>query len=104
MPGIRFAEVRAHITMAQVLRLLGFVPVCVTASSVRGACPVHRSRGRRSRSFSADLERQVYRCFGCGSSGNQLDLYAAAKGLTIFVAAIELCEQLHREIPWVYRW
>ena len=104
MPGIRFAEVRAQITMTEVLQLLGFVPSSISGVHVRGPCPVHRSDRRRSRSFSAHLERQVYRCFRCGSSGNQLDLYAAAKGLSIFAAAVELCEQLHREIPWVHRW
>ena len=104
MPGIRFAEVRAQITMAEVLKLLGFVPVSAAGTQVRGPCPVHRSAGRRSRSFSANLKRQVYHCFRCGSSGNQLDLYAAVKGLPVFAAAIELCEQLHREIPWVHRW
>jgi DNA primase len=104
MPGIRFAEVRAQITMAEVLHLLGFVPSSISGARVRGRCPVHRSSSRRSRSFSADLKRQVYHCFRCGASGNQLDLYAAAKGLAIFQAAVELCEQLHREIPWVYRW
>jgi DNA primase len=104
MPGIRFAEVRAQITMAEVLHLLGFVPSSISGGHVRGRCPVHRSRSRRSRSFSADLKRQVYHCFRCGASGNQLDLYAAAKGLTIFQATVELCEHLHREIPWVYHW
>jgi DNA primase len=104
VPGIHFAEVRAQITMAEVLDLLGFVPSSISGAHVRGPCPLHRSGKGRSRSFSAHLERQVYRCFRCGSFGNQLDLYAAAKGLTIFAAAVKLCEQLHREIPWVYRW
>ena len=43
----------------------------------------------------------VYKCFKCGSSGNQLDLYATVTGLSLFEAAIALCEQLHREIPWI---
>src|SRR5208282_5225121 len=43
----------------------------------------------------------IYRCFKCGSSRNQLDLYAAVTGLGVFEATIALCEQLHREIPWM---
>jgi len=102
--GIRFAAVRAQVSLAEVLDLVGFVPSRICGDEVRGPCPVHRSASPRSRSFSANLKRHVYHCFTCGSAGNQLDLYAAVKGLTIFEAAVELCEQLQREIPWVHKW
>lgn len=101
MPGIRFAKVRATIPMADVLDLVGFVPCETSGDQVRGPCPVHQSTAPTSRSFSANLKRHVYRCFTCGSSGNQLDLYASVTGLTLFEAAVALCEQLHREIPWM---
>jgi DNA primase len=104
VPGIRFAEVRAQISLADVLQLVGFVPHRVSGDCVRGPCPVHRSGSRVSRSFSANLKRHVYHCFKCGSAGNQLDLYAAVKGLTVFEAAVELCAQLRRDIPWIHRW
>jgi len=104
MPGIRFSEVRTLIPLADVLDLLGFVAVEASQDQVRGPCPVHRSASPRSRSFSANLTRHVYHCFSCGSSGNQLDLYAAVTGLSLFDAAVDLCERLHRDIPWVNRW
>src|SRR5262249_24105291 len=34
-------------------------------------------------------------------SGNHLDLYAAVTGRSLVEAAIELCERLDREIPWM---
>jgi hypothetical protein len=101
MPGIRYAEVRARITMAEVLGLLGFVPSATFGDQVRGPCPVHHSATPSSRSFSANLRLHIYRCFKCSSSGNQLDLYAAATGLCLFEAAVALCEQLHRDVPWM---
>src|SRR5438874_244540 len=104
MPGIHFAEIRALIPMSAVLDLVGFVPIEASPYHVRGPCPVHQPRSPRSRSFSANLKRHVYQCFTCGSAGNQLDLYAAITGLTVFEAALALCEQLHQEIPWVRRW
>lgn len=104
MPGIRFAEVRALVSLADVLDLVGFVPREASGDQVRGPCPVHRPASPRSRSFSANLRRNVYRCFTCGSSGNQLDLYAAVTGLRLFDAAVDLCERLQREVPWVRRW
>jgi DNA primase len=78
MPGVHFQEVRSCVSMAQVLTLLGFVAREVSRGEVRGACPVHGSAWQRSRSFSANLKKEVYRCFRCGSAGNHLDLYAAA--------------------------
>jgi DNA primase len=104
MPGIRYADVRAMISLAEVLELVGFPLGENRGEQVRGRCPVHHSTSPRSRSFSANLKRNIYRCFRCGSSGNQLDLYAAVTGQSLFAAAVALCERLHREIPWVERW
>jgi DNA primase len=102
MPGIRFAELRAQIGLAGVLDLIGFVPQTAFQGQLRGPCPVHRSTSPHSRSFSANLARHVYRCFKCGSAGNQLDLYAAVTGLPVFEAALTLCQELHRDVPWVH--
>ena len=55
MPGIHFAEVRARITLADVLDLLGFVPCESSGDQVRGPCLVHRSISPLSRSFSANI-------------------------------------------------
>jgi DNA primase len=101
MPGIRFAEVRARVTMAEVLGLIGFVPCETSGDQVRGPCPVHRSATPAGRSFSANLRLHIYRCFKYGSSGNHLDLFASVTGLSLFEAAVALCERLHREVPWV---
>jgi len=101
VPGIQFAEVRARIALADVLDLLGFVPCEFSGDQVRGPCPIHHSISPLSRSFSANLKRHIYRCFKCGSCGNQLDLYASSTGLSLFEATIELCEKLHREVPWM---
>lgn len=104
MPGIRYAEIRALISLADVLELVGFPLPEAAGVQIRGPCPVHRSASPRSRSFSANLKRNIYYCFRCGSSGNQLDLYAAVTGLSLFDATVALCERLHRDIPWVERW
>lgn len=101
MPGIDFAAVRAQASMADVLGLLAFVPRETSGDQVRGPCPVHRSALSLGRSFSANLRLNIYKCFKCGSSGNQLDLYVAVTGLSLFDAAVALCEQLHHEVPWM---
>jgi DNA primase len=101
VPGIHYDEVRAQIALADVLDLLDFVPCESSGDQVRGPCPVHHSTSPSSRSFSADMKRHIYNCFKCGSSGNQLDLYTAVTRLGLFEATVRLCEQLHREIPWI---
>jgi DNA primase len=101
MPGIRFDEVRAQVALVEVLDLVGFSPQQTAGDQVRCPYPVHRSASARSRSFSANRRRNVYRCFTCDASGNQLDLYARARGLPIFEAAVALCAQLRREVPWL---
>lgn len=90
--------------MSQVLQLLEFVPIERSGRQVRGGCPVHRSRGEGSRSFSAKLDENVYQCFKCGSSGGTLELWAAVHNISVYAAAIDLCEKLGIDIPWVHKW
>jgi DNA primase len=104
MPGIDYRELRTRISMAQVLKLLGFQPLKVRGAQLRGYCPVHRvspragvnrrHRQKQLAPFSVDLDKQVYRCFQCGSNGNALDLWASARKLPIYAAAIDLCQAL----------
>src|SRR5690242_20699683 len=101
MPGACFQEVCACISMVQVLELLGFVAQATSGGEVRGACPVHRSPSPRSRSFSANVQKQVYRCFRCGSAGNPLDLYAAATHQSLYAAAVDLCQRVGCAVPWI---
>jgi DNA primase len=101
MPGIDFALLRGQVSLAQVLDLLGFTPTTRSGPQVRGPCPLHGSRSPRSRSFAAHLERQCWYCFRCGVGGNALDLYAAARRLPLYEAALELCRRLGRTPPWL---
>jgi DNA primase len=101
--SIDFRMVRSQIGMEAVLDLLGFVPTQRRGGQVRGPCPIHKPRSPEGRSFSAHLERNAYRCFRCGSRGNQLDLWAAATRQPLYQAAIELCAKLHRPVPWLSR-
>jgi len=105
MPGIDYHELRARVSMRAVLALLGFQPTRIRGAQLRGPCPLHGpSSEKQSRSlavapFSVHLEKQVYRCFACGSQGNQLDLWAAARGLPLHAAALDLCRALQFPPP-----
>src|SRR5437588_7173411 len=98
-PVIDFATVRAAITIAQVLALLGFVPRSDHAGQQRGACPLHGSTHGTARCFSVNTNAHTFHCFKCGRSGNALELWAAAQGLSLYDAAIDLCQRLNTPLP-----
>jgi putative transposase len=98
-PAIDFAAVRAAITMAAVLELLGFQARHCRGAQQRGACPLHGSTSGTSRCVSANLNQQTFHCFKCGRSGNTLDLWVAATGQTPYDAASDLCERLAIPLP-----
>src|SRR5450755_5058173 len=98
-PAIDFAAVRAAITIAQVLALLGFVPRSDYAGQQRGACPLHGSTQGTARCFSVNTSAHTFHCFKCNRSGNALDLWAIANRLSVYDAAIDLCQRLNIPLP-----
>ena len=98
-PAIDFAAVRAAITIAQVLLLLGFTPRSDHAGQQRGACPLHGSTAGTARCFSVNTHAHTFHCFKCNRSGNALDLWAAANRLSIYDAAVDLCQRLSIPLP-----
>ena len=96
-PAIDFSAVRAAVTMAAVLDLLG----CrlTGGAQKRGPCPLHGSTSGTSRCFSANVQQHTFHCFKCGRSGNALDLWAQATRQTPYAAAVDLCRQLNIPLP-----
>ena len=99
MAGLDFKAVRSLVSMAQVLEIIGFIPVETSKSQQRGPCPVHRSSSSTSRVFSVNLRKNVFQCFRCGAAGNQLDLYAAVTRQGLYEAALDLCQRLSIDAP-----
>ena len=100
MAGIDFRQLRAIVSMAEVLELLGFVVTQRSGNEVRGECPLQEpSQAGKSRSFSANLSRNLFQCFKCGASGNHLDLWARVSKKFVYEAALDLCACLNKEAP-----
>lgn len=104
MPGIDFNQLRNEITMKEVLRQLNFESISRTGAQLRGPCPIHGSTSPQSRSFSVNLSEGRYYCHKCHSKGNQLELWAAVHKMPIYEAAVDLCQALGRDVPWISRW
>jgi transposase InsO family protein len=98
-PAIDFDAVRAAVTMAAVLALLGFQPQTTRGAQQRGPCPLHGSSTGTSRVFSVNLDDQIFHCFKCGRSGNALDLWIQATRQTPYDAALALCQRLNIPLP-----
>jgi hypothetical protein len=98
-PPIDFAAVRAVLTIAAVLDLLGFRAVSARGAQQRGPCPLHGSNSGTSRCFSANLDQHTFQCFKCGRAGNALDLWAHATRQTPYDAALDLCNRLSIPLP-----
>ena len=101
MPGIDYRAARALLPLADVLALLGFVPCRRHGPQLRGPCPVHRSRAATRRSFAANLGKNAWHCFRCGTGGNALDLWAALNRLPLHAAVLDLCQRLSQPVPWL---
>jgi transposase len=95
---VDFAALRRQVTLRQVLQHLGvlhrFRNSSGWGSQLRGPCPLHQSRSERGRTFSVDLQRNIFRCFhpSCAAQGNVLDLWAAYHDLPLHEAALHLAE------------
>jgi len=98
-PAIDFAAVKAAISIAQVLALLGFTPRSAYNGQQRGACPLHGSTSGTARCFSVNTNAHAFHCFKCNRSGNALDLWAIANRLSVYDAAIDLCQRLNIPLP-----
>lgn len=99
MPGVDYQAIRAAVTMTQVLDLISFEATERLGEQLRGPCPIHGPSSESSRSFSANVAKNAFRCFRCGASGNQLDLWAAVSKMKLHAATIALCERLGIDVP-----
>ena len=73
---IDFKALRSKLDFEQVLRHYG-VEVKRKGNQHQGFCPLPNHQGKKnSPSFSANLERGIFQCFGCGAKGNVLEFAA----------------------------
>src|SRR5258706_4310224 len=73
---IDFKALRAKLDFAAVLEHYG-VQIKRARKQHHGFCPMPNHNGKKnSPSFSAQLERGIFQCFGCGAKGNVLEFAA----------------------------
>ena len=97
---IDFGALKQLAPIADVLRMIEYSPRKRTGSQLRGPCPVHGSTSETSTIFSVNLDRNIYKCFSCGSEGDQLKLYMEVTVLDVYDAAKQLAEKTGNPVPY----
>ena len=87
-----FSEVKARVTMAQVLEHYGLAEdMTRRGEDLLGCCPIHR--GTNATQFKVNLPKNIYYCFGqCKSGGNILDFVSRMEKVSIREAALLLVD------------
>jgi DNA primase len=98
-----YRMLRSLIPASRILDLIRWTPLQERGPQLRGACPLHESKSSRPRSFSVNIEKGTFQCFGCGKKGNHLDLYREVTGLDIYEASMQLCQALGIDPPFLQR-
>jgi DNA primase len=81
---IDFRALCKSVGIAKVLELYN-IQLKVKGDQAQGFCPLPDHNGqKRSPSFSVNLVKNCWRCFGCSAQGNLLDLVARLEGLDPF--------------------
>jgi DNA primase len=70
---IDFRKLRSEVSFADVLRHYS-VEIKAKGDQHHGFCPLPNHQGQKnSESFSANLSKGIFQCFGCGAKGNLID-------------------------------
>src|SRR6266700_3034591 len=78
---INFKELRQKLQFEEVLRYFE-IEVSRKGNQHQGFCPLPGHEGKKhSPSFSANLEKGIFHCFGCGAKGNVLEFAVLMKGI-----------------------
>jgi transposase len=89
---VDFAHLKSQLPLTRVLDQLGLTArLRGQGMQKRCACPLHRGDAR-GRTFSVNLEANMFQCFAreCGRKGDVIDLWSAARGLSLREAALDL--------------
>ncbi len=92
-PRVDYAFLRQQISIEQVMAHLGLLSQLRGGGQQRrGPCPLHSHPAAAERTFSVNLNKNMFRCFHaeCAVQGNALDLWAAVHRLPLYEAALHL--------------
>ena len=98
MTWLDYREIREQVRIVDLLKELGWQTDKTCGAQLRGSCPLPGCKrtetggksGPSQLTFSVQRDRNIYRCFRCGSAGSVIDFWSAYRGLPIYAAANDL--------------
>ena len=78
---VNYKSLRSELSFIEILHHYG-VELKERGTQWQGFCPLPTHEGKRnSPSFSANVGRGIWQCFGCGAKGNLIEFGARMEGL-----------------------
>jgi DNA primase len=78
---VNYKSLRAELSFVEILHHYG-VELKERGEQWQGFCPLPTHEGKRnSPSFSANVGKGIWQCFGCGAKGNLIEFAARMEGL-----------------------
>ena len=107
MKWLDYREIRERVRIVDLLEELGWQATKTRGAQLRGSCPLPgcnrtTTLGRSNPSqwtFSVQRDRNIYRCFRCGSEGSVIDFWSAYHSMTIYDVAKELSSKINSHQP-----
>lgn len=91
MPGIPQETIDRVLESTDIVEVIGsFIALKKLGQSFQGLCPFHDDK---SPSLSVSPEKKIFRCFGCGTSGNAITFLRKHKNLPFPEAVRRLAEK-----------
>jgi DNA primase len=69
-----------------------------TGRNYMGLCPFHNEK---SPSFSVSVDKQIYKCFGCGEAGNVITFVMKTRNLSFIDSVKVLAERIHMDLDYL---
>ena len=76
---VNYQQLKDRLDFRRVLEEYG-VEVTDRGDQAVAFCPLPDHEDKKSKSFSANLERNIFQCFGCKTKGNVLDFAVRMEG------------------------
>lgn len=89
-------EIRTKVNLLDVVER--YISLKKRGRNYFGLCPFH---AEKTPSFSVSEEKGIFKCFGCGKSGDVITFFASIERLGYYEAVKELCEQYGIKIKYV---
>ncbi len=94
IPDHILEEVRSRADIVEVVS--DYVPLKAAGKNFKGLCPFHQEK---TPSFTANREKQIYHCFGCGAGGNVFRFLMQMEDLPFIESVRRLAARFQVTIP-----